>query len=124
LKVIEVEKSNIANKYKIKDPIKHIVDSLTKYIFNQCSRSIFEEHKLVFSFFIASKIGIREKSISSDEYLFFLTGNKPGFDKFTKNPLSWLGDKEWGKLCMLQSVCIGFAEIQMSMIKNPEEFQH
>jgi len=54
----------------VADPIKYLLNELTKFIFTQCSRSIFEEHKIIFSFFIATKIGLREdKSITFDEYV-------------------------------------------------------
>jgi len=63
--IIDKEK----NFNKSADLIKHLVDSLTLYIFNQCSRSLFEDHKVIFSFFIASKICVKMKTISSDEIL-------------------------------------------------------
>lgn len=52
-----------------------MVDTITKYIFHQCSRSVFEEHKLIFSFFISSRIGMKDKNILIPEYMFLLTGN-------------------------------------------------
>jgi len=66
-------------KHKSKDLedqfIQYMVDTITKYIFQQCSRSVFEEHKLIFSFFISSRIGMKEKNILTAEYMFMLTGS-------------------------------------------------
>jgi len=66
-------------KHKSKDLedqfIQYMVDTITKYIFQQCSRSVFEEHKLIFSFFISSRIGMKEKHILTAEYMFMLTGS-------------------------------------------------
>jgi len=118
--VIERVKEEMVSRH---NPIQFLVESLTKYIFTQCSRSIFEEHKLVFSFFVASKIGLREKSINSDEYLFFITGNKPGFDNYRRNPLIWLDDKNWNNICMLESICDKFSTITSDMVKYPDLFK-
>jgi len=44
-----------------------LIKELTLYIFSQCSRSLFEEHKILFSFFISSKIALSNKIINNDE---------------------------------------------------------
>jgi len=85
--------------------IKHLVDSLTLYIFNQCSRSLFEDHKAIFSFFIASKICIKLKQINTDELFFFLTGVKAGFSDFKRGlEFSFLDEKTLKAVQMLDAV--------------------
>ena len=68
---------------------------LTEYIYDQCSRALFEEHKVIFGFMIAIKVSLRDKSVTSDELMFFLTGAKPGFSKFkSTQPFDWLEEKQ------------------------------
>jgi len=99
--IIEKEK----NVNKSTDLIKHLVECLTLYIFNQCSRALFEDHKVIFSFFIASKICVKLKSISGDEILFFLTGVKAGFSNFLKNfDIPFLEEKQTKAIQMLDSI--------------------
>jgi len=53
--------------------------------------------------------------------MFLITGNKPGFDNFSKNPLSWMNDKTWNGICMLEDICESFLGIGQEIVKNSDE---
>mmetsp|Transcript_6889 Transcript_6889/g.6077 ORF Transcript_6889/g.6077 Transcript_6889/m.6077 type:complete len:155 (+) Transcript_6889:800-1264(+) len=103
--------------------IKYLEDQVTSYIFSVCGRSIFEQHKLVFSFFIASKIGLREKSITWDEYWYFLTGTKVGFETSESSTIEWINDKQYNQLITLANVSEVFKNLIQDIKSDEQTFK-
>lgn len=85
--------------------IRHVNDHFSYKIYNQMCRSIFERHKLLFSFLLAINLMKHHKEISNDEWLFFLASGVRT-ETETANPLpDWLSEKTWQELNKYREYC-------------------
>ena len=60
-------------------------------------RSLFEKHKLLFSFLLTTKILFGSNLIDLNEWRFFLAGPSGSID-IIPNPTDWLDDLEWAQV--------------------------
>jgi dynein heavy chain len=91
--------SSIDNSAKSADHhirIKNLNDHFTLNLYENICRSLFERHKLMFSFKITLNILAGYDKIDADELRFFLAGPS-GECKIVPNPTTWLGDLEWSE---------------------------
>lgn len=72
-------------------------DFFTLSLYQNVCRSLFERHKLLFSFLLCMKILIEAKTINMDEWRYFLSGPS-GEIEDKPNPTDWMDDLEWGQL--------------------------
>lgn len=63
----------------------------TYSLYENVCRSLFEKHKLLFSFILTVKILEGEKEMVPEEWRFFLTGAL-GEIKIPENPTDWLDE--------------------------------
>lgn len=85
----------------LEDRLKNLSDCFTAMLYKNVCRSLFEKHKLLFSFLLSVKIMQGEERIDGDELRFFLQGTT-SLDLEEPNPLAngegWLTDKTWGEI--------------------------
>lgn len=74
--------------------IKALNDYFTQSLYENVCRSLFEAHKLLFSFKMTVNIMFGDDKMDEGELRFFLAGPQ-GDIKTQKNPTSWMGDLEW-----------------------------
>lgn len=85
----------------LKKRLKNIIACLTVNVYDYGCTGIFEKHKLLFSFQIASKLEESEGNVTRKELEFFMKGNV-SVDKSDKvNPYPWLSDKSWEDIVKL-----------------------
>lgn len=74
------------------------IQSLNNYftlsLYQNVCRSLFEKHKLLFSFLLTAKILFGSNLIDPAEWRFFLAGPS-GSIEMIQNPTDWLDDLEW-----------------------------
>ena len=68
----------------------------TLQLYRNVCRSLFEAHKLLFSFMLCTKILFGNNSIDMAEWRFFLAGPSGQIDP-KPNPTDWLDDIEWNQ---------------------------
>lgn len=66
-------------------------------LYQNVCRSLFETHKLLFSFLLCTKILFGRNEIDPDEWRFFLAG-PTGLAEERENPTEWLDPLEWGQV--------------------------
>lgn len=79
------------------DPEKRVVnlnEFFTLALYRNVCRSLFEAHKLLFSFMLCTKILFGANSIDMSEWRFFLAGPSGQIEE-KPNPTDWLDDIEW-----------------------------
>jgi dynein heavy chain, axonemal len=74
--------------------IKNLKDYFTLSLYQNVCRSLFETHKLLFSFLLCTKILFGDNKIDQNEWRFFLAGPSGQIDP-KPNPTDWLDDIEW-----------------------------
>jgi dynein heavy chain, axonemal len=93
--------SSVDNSTKHSDPdqrIQTLNDHFTQSLYDNICRSLFERHKLLFSFKMTVNIMFGDETMDADELRFFLAGPS-GEIKMVNNPTDWLGDLEWTDVC-------------------------
>lgn len=85
----------------LEDRLKNLSDCFTAMLYKNVCRSLFEKHKLLFSFLLSVKIMQGEERMDGEELRFFLQGTT-SLDLEEPNPLAngegWLTDKTWGEI--------------------------
>jgi dynein heavy chain len=118
----------VDNSAKSNDPetrIKNLNDFFTLSLYDNVCRSLFEKHKLLFSFTLTVKILFGYNEMDPEEWRYFLAGPS-GEIEIVKNPTEWLGDLEWAevyKQLYAMSKLNVFKGFDQSFISHNKEFQ-
>jgi len=72
-------------------------DYFTLSLYQNVCRSLFEAHKLLFSFLLCTKILFGDNQIDMSEWRFFLAGPSGSIEQ-KPNPTDWLDDIEWNQV--------------------------
>jgi dynein heavy chain len=65
-------------------------------LYENICRSLFEKHKLLFSFILTVKILFGYNSMDPEEWRYYLAGPS-GEIEIARNPTDWLGELEWAE---------------------------
>ena len=79
--------------------IVNLNDYFTFSVYNNICRSLFERHKLLFSFILCVKILQGENMIDGLEYRFLLSGISPSHVNCERPHSTWLEENVWDDLC-------------------------
>ncbi|CAB1113079.1 unnamed protein product [Ectocarpus sp. CCAP 1310/34] len=99
----------------LEDRLRNLSECFTAMLYKNVCRSLFEKHKLLFSFLLSVKIMQGERRMDGEELRFFLQG-ATSLDLEEPNPLAngegWLTDKTWGEIITAGKLeaMSGFAE--------------
>ena len=79
--------------------LKNLINYFTYSLYENVCRSLFEKHKLLFSFMLTAKIEFgknneEETHLDPNEWRYFLAGPSGDF-KVKLNPTSWISDSSW-----------------------------
>jgi dynein heavy chain len=81
------------------------IENLNNYfsmsVYNNICRSLFERHKLLFSFLLCTKIQQGENNIDPEEFRFLLSGISMGSIDAPMPESTWLEANVWSDLCTL-----------------------
>ncbi|XP_017847923.1 dynein heavy chain 10, axonemal [Drosophila busckii] len=75
--------------------LNNIIKTLTENVYSYGCTGIFERHKLLFSFQIATKLAQRDGILSQAEIDFFIKGSIALTKSERTNPSKWLSEKSW-----------------------------
>ncbi|RKP20476.1 dynein heavy chain 6, axonemal, partial [Rozella allomycis CSF55] len=116
--IINTPKSDILDQH-----ILDLCENITISIFNNVSRGLFEQHKLIFSFLICIEI-LKEKGLITDaEWNFFLRGNVSIQTKPPPKPeISWLTESIWKSIFDLSQTLPQFKQSFDLISNNPSMF--
>lgn len=109
-----IENSQKSNDYMIR--IHNLNNHFTHNLYENICRSLFERHKLLFSFSMTIKILQGDDKIDAQELRFFLAGPS-GDIKILQNPTTWLDDLEWAE-CYKSLFCAS----QLDSLKGFDKF--
>ena len=120
---IAIDKSQQCDTFKERETV--LKDNITKIIFSNVSRGLFEAHKSIFSFLIATKIQIQDKIISEIEWNYLMRGvtGYSGKNKAVNPCPQILQDKSWNLFLTIEETIEnrfkGFTE---SLVRNKQEW--
>lgn len=129
-KSIYVDSLDEANKQEIpqgkkKERVSFFRDEFTRQLYSNICRSLFEEHKLLFSFLICLKIKEEVGNLDQKEVRFLLVGiTKVETD--IPNPSGdggWMTDKTWAGMNQLGDEYECFKGLSDNIVKNIDEWK-
>lgn len=105
----------------INNRLENIKRKLTQLVYEYTCLSIFERHKLMFSFHLRTMIMKYEENLDQEELLFFLRGNL--LEPKSKNPFDWLSEIAWQDLDGLINLSSTFKSLYSDVTKNEDEWR-
>ncbi|XP_010766079.1 LOW QUALITY PROTEIN: dynein heavy chain 5, axonemal-like, partial [Notothenia coriiceps] len=98
--------------------ISNIISFLTYKVYCYTARSLYEEHKLLFTLLLALKIALQARNISHPEVLTFVKGGASlDLNSVESKPRRWILDQTWLNLVQLSSLQ-PFSQILTQVIQN------
>jgi len=87
-----VENSTASN--HLEERLQNLNDYFTYSLYENVCRSLFERHKLLFSFMLTVAILKGKNALNLEEWRFYLAGYS-GEIKSTPNPTTWISENAW-----------------------------
>ncbi|XP_032988956.1 dynein axonemal heavy chain 1 isoform X1 [Rhinolophus ferrumequinum] len=116
--------SGIANSERadnLKKRIANINRYLTYSLYSNVCRSLFEKHKLMFSFLLCARIMMNENKIDQSEWRYLLSGGS--IQVMTENPaVDWLSERAWRDILALSSLP-AFSSFASDFVEYLSEFR-
>ncbi|XP_049912492.1 dynein axonemal heavy chain 5 [Epinephelus moara] len=98
--------------------ISNIINFLTYQVYCYTARSLYEEHKLLFTLLLALKIDLQARNISHPEVLTFIKGGASlDLNSVESKPRRWILDQTWLNLVQLSSL-LPFTQILTQVSQN------
>jgi dynein heavy chain len=99
-----------------------VINDVTKAMYVNICRGLFEKDKLIYSFMIASNIARQDERLTAAEFKFWLVGaaTEPKDSKaLTPAMGEWMNPRTWFGLKALESVGKEFEGLQESVVESP-----
>ncbi|XP_067915582.1 dynein axonemal heavy chain 3-like [Heterodontus francisci] len=102
--------------------ISNLNDHFTYSIYQNVCRSLFERHKMLFSFLLCVGIQKSQNLVNDDEWRFLLTGGVALEIPFVNPAPTWVKDKSWGEIVRL-STLPAFSELKNHFCSKLSEWK-
>ncbi|KAF4320280.1 hypothetical protein JM18_005063 [Phytophthora kernoviae] len=102
--------------------LSHLNDSATYSLYRNICRSLFEEHKLLFSFLLTIKLLMGSRKIDMLEWRFLIAGSTASSVEAPNPDINWVEDRMWREVCALTSLP-AFATMATSMATNTPQWR-
>ncbi|DBA03742.1 TPA: hypothetical protein N0F65_004159 [Lagenidium giganteum] len=89
---------------QLEERLGNLNDSATYSLYKNICRSLFEEHKLLFSFLLTIKLLQGQNKIDSLEWRFLISGSTPHSIEAPNPDTSWIEDRTWREVCALSTL--------------------
>uniref|UniRef100_A0A671WTD6 Dynein, axonemal, heavy chain 5 n=1 Tax=Sparus aurata TaxID=8175 RepID=A0A671WTD6_SPAAU len=118
LGIFDSSMQNSAKSQVTSKRISNIINFLTYQVFCYTARSLYEEHKLLFTLLLALKIDLQARNISHQEVLTFVKGGASlDLNSVESKPRRWILDQTWLNLVQLSSLPL-FHQILTQVSQN------
>ena len=105
----------------------HRIDNINDYftfsLYSNVCRSLFERHKLLFSFLMCVRILMGKNEINMDEWRFLITGGTVTPESFENPAPEWISERSWLEILTLPALPV-FAEFAKDFPAHVAEWQH
>lgn len=118
-----VEITEASNEIEIR--LKNLTNTFTYMLYKNVCRSLFEDHKLLFSFVLASTV-LKDKGILYKTDIDFLIGDTLKEENIENNPTNYINDNEWPsfyRLLVALSMKEEFQSIKKNLFDMPDIFK-
>nr|CCC93687.1 unnamed protein product [Trypanosoma congolense IL3000] len=81
--------------------LRNLQDYFTYSFYQNISRSLFEKHKIMFSFFLCTRILQQNGEIDDDELRFLLQGSPLTVNTLSNPDPTWITESMWSEICYI-----------------------
>jgi dynein heavy chain len=92
-------------------------DFFTNYVYVNICRSLFERHKLTFSFLLTIRIMEGDNLINGDEWAFLISGKCLASEEIANPAPIWMDGRMWSEFCALSTLPV-FKGLAADVAKN------
>ncbi|GLE01654.1 hypothetical protein PINS_up010488 [Pythium insidiosum] len=89
---------------QLEERFANLNDSATYSLYRNICRSLFEEHKLLFSFLLTIKLLQGANKIDPLEWRFLISGSTPSSVEAVNPDPSWIEDRTWREVCAVSTL--------------------
>ncbi|KAJ0398628.1 hypothetical protein P43SY_007486 [Pythium insidiosum] len=89
---------------QLEERLANLNDSATYSLYRNICRSLFEEHKLLFSFLLTIKLLQGANKIDALEWRFLISGSTPSSVEAVNPDPSWIEDRTWREVCAVSTL--------------------
>uniref|UniRef100_K3W9Z0 AAA+ ATPase domain-containing protein n=1 Tax=Globisporangium ultimum (strain ATCC 200006 / CBS 805.95 / DAOM BR144) TaxID=431595 RepID=K3W9Z0_GLOUD len=89
---------------QLEERLANLNDSATYSLYRNICRSLFEEHKLLFSFLLTIKLLQGADKIDMLEWRFLISGSAPSSVEAANPDTNWVEDRTWREVCALSTL--------------------
>jgi len=97
-------------------------DFFMAMLYKNICRSLFEQHKLLFSFLLAMRVQIEFGEVQMEDYRFLMTGGI-SLDEPPPRPADWIPDRFWSELFRLSRLSDKYEPLLSSFQKEMEAWK-
>lgn len=105
------EEAPVTAKLKFEKRLKHLMDSETYAIYANISRGLFEKHKLIYSFLLATAVEKQEERLTDQEFNYLLRGPMGKKEAGRSKPHDAITEQQWLNCCFLEETFTKFTGI-------------
>ncbi|EAN77952.1 Cytoplasmic dynein 2 heavy chain (DYNC2H1), putative [Trypanosoma equiperdum] len=103
--------------------LQNLQDYFTYSFYQNISRSLFEKHKIMFSFYLCIRILQQKDAIDESEFRFLLQGPSVTFKTMPNPSPSWLTESTWLDLCYLSKKFPVFNGFEAHISRNVDFYR-
>lgn len=111
----------------LEERLKSMNDYFTYSLYENICRSLFEKHKLIFSFMLTTKILFGDDALDVNEFRYLLIGPSAEV-KIPANPTTWISENGWPTVYKefqgMSTTLKDFKGIDEYFMEKPDEFKH
>jgi len=96
--------NNSEKSESLDDRLKILEEYFTYYLYVSICRSLFEKHKLLFSFLVSIQILTNDGRVNQEEYMFLLTGKTTNAKELDNPAPEWINKRGWNEILCLASL--------------------
>ncbi|KAL8022251.1 putative AAA+ ATPase domain, dynein heavy chain region D6 P-loop domain-containing protein [Plasmopara halstedii] len=100
----------------------YLKESATYALYRNICRSLFEEHKLLFSFLLTIKLLMGSQAIDLQEWRFLISGSIVSFIEAPNPDPTWIETRMWREVCALSSLS-AFQTLASSLASNTSQWR-
>jgi dynein heavy chain len=89
----------------------------TYLIYTNVCRSLFERHKLLFSFILTTRIMQGEGRVDALEWRFLISGQSPAKKEAPKPAVDWVTELMWSEICSMAGLPV-FKDLELTFMQD------
>ena len=106
----------------IEERLQSLINVFTYLLYENICRSLFEEHKLLFSFMLTIKNLKSQNLIDAEQWRFLISGQVSDEASDLDNPADWIVKRAWEEMRNMSTLAV-FKGFEEDVVRRPDEWK-